>query len=154
MAERSVGFGAQLGLGIALSLAIFGSSVYVSKTFERVKNKDYAIEVKGYAERKITSDTALWQGTLIVRGKDLALSYQKLEAEGKQVVAFLEGEGLQAELLPVKKETLYTLSPQGTYTNIIDSFVLRQSFSIASPDVQKIATLAIKIDQLNAHVLT
>ncbi|MCE3231032.1 MAG: hypothetical protein K0R76_64 [Alphaproteobacteria bacterium] len=153
MAERFVGFGAQLGLGVALALGIFGSSVYVSKTIEKIKSSDHAIEVKGYAERKITSDTALWRGTLVIRGKDLALSYQKLEADKKQVLAFLEKEGLKAELSPVVKDTLYVRTSEGINTNVVDGFVLHQDFSITSHDVHKIADLAIKIDQINGQGL-
>lgn len=153
MVERSVGFGSLLGLGVALGLGIFGSSVYVSKTIERIKSTDYLIDVKGYAERKITSDTALWRGTLIVRGKDLAPSYQKLEADRKQVLTFLDAEGLKSELSPVMKDTLYAQTSQGINTNVIEGFILRQSFSITSHDVQKIAALAIKIDQINGQGL-
>lgn len=149
MAERSVGFGSLLGLGIALGLGIFGSSVYISKTIERVKCSDHLIEVKGYAEHKITSDTALWQGTLVVRGKDLTQAYNKLESDKKLVSAFLENEGLKPELSPVMKDTLYVQTPQGINTNIVEGFVLRQSFTITSTDVPKISALAIKVDQIN-----
>ena len=153
MAERSVGFGAQLGLGVALALGLFGSSVYVSKTFQKIKNSDHVIEVKGYAERKITSDTALWQGTLVVRGKDLTTAYQKLEGDRKQVLAFLEGEDLKVNLSPVMKETLYVQTPQGMNTNVVEGFVLRQTFSLTSGDVQKISALAVKVDQINGQGL-
>lgn len=153
MAERSIGFGAQLGLGVALALGLFGSSVYVSKTLEKIKNSDHVIEVKGYAERKITSDTALWQGTLVIRGKDLTAAYQKLEGDRKQVLAFLEGEDLKVNLSPVMKETLYVQTPQGMNTNVVEGFVLRQTFSLTSPDVQKISALAIKVDQINGQGL-
>lgn len=153
MTERSVGFGAQLGLGVAFALGLFGSSVYVSKTIEKIKSSDHLIEVKGYAERKITSDTALWQGTLVVRGKDLAAAYQKLEGDRKQVLAFLEGEGLKGNLSPVMKDTLYVQTPQGMNTNVVEGFILRQTFSLTSQDVQKISALAIKVDQINGQGL-
>jgi len=153
MKDRSVGFGAQLGLGIALSLGIFGSSVYISKTIERIKSTDHAIEVKGYAERKITSDIAVWQGTLLVRGKELAPTYQKLEADRKQVLDFLQGDDLKAETSPIMKETLYVQTQQGMNTNVVDGFVLRQNFSITSNDVQKIASIATKVDQINGKGL-
>jgi hypothetical protein len=153
MSERSVGFGAQLGLGVALALGLFGSSVYISKTIEKIKSSDHLIEVKGYSERKITSDTALWRGTLVVRGKDLAPAYQKLESDRKQVISFLESEGLKPDLSPVMKDTLYAQTSHGINTNVLEGFVLRQGFSITSNDVQKIAALAIKIDQINAQGL-
>ena len=153
MKERSVGFGAQLGLGIALSLGLFGSSVYVSRTIERIKSTNHVIEVKGYAERKITSDMAIWQGTLMVRGKDLAPTYQKLEEDRKQVIDFLQGDDLKAEASPVMKETLYVQTSHGMNTNTVDGFVLRQKFSITSPDVQKIAAISTKVDQINGKGL-
>lgn len=153
MADRSIGFGSQLGLGIALSLGLFGSSVYVSKTIERIKSTDHAIEVKGYAERKVTSDVAVWHGTLVVRGKDLAPTYQKLEADRKQVIDFLREDGLKAEVSPVMKETLYIQTPQGMNTNVVEGFVLRQNFAVTSADVQKIAAISTKVDQINGQGL-
>lgn len=149
MSERSVGFGAQLGLGVALALGIFGSTVYICQTLEKIKGSDHLIEVKGYAERKISSDTALWQGTLIVRGKELASVYQKLGADHKQVIEFLKKEGLKPEVSPVMKDTLYVQTTQGMNTNNVEGFVLRQRFTVTSHDVQKIAALAIKADQIN-----
>jgi uncharacterized protein len=153
MKERSIGFGAQLGLGIALSLGLFGSSVYVCRTLERIKSTDHAIEVKGYAERKITSDTAIWEGTLVVRGKDLAPTYQKLEEGRKQVIDFLKKDDLEAVASPVMKETLYVQTSHGMNTNTVDGFVLRQKFSITSSDVQKIAGISTKVDQINGQGL-
>lgn len=149
MAERSPGFGAQLGLGVALALGLFGSSVYISKTIEKIKASDHVIEVKGYAEQKIMSDIALWTGTLVIRGKELPLAYQRLERERKQVFEFLDSEGVKAEISPVTKETLYVQTSQGINTNVVEGFVLRQTFTMTSNDVQKIATLATKVDQIN-----
>ena len=151
--EKPSGITTFLGLGIALALGIFSSSVYLGSTFTKLKNNDKTIEVKGFAERKISSDTCVWSGTLVIRQATITEAFTKLEQQKKEVFSYLKGEDIQPDtvtLSPVSKETVMQIDEKGNSTNVIDSFVLRQRFSLTSHDVHKIAALATKIDQINA----
>ncbi len=148
------GFGAHLGLGIALALGILGSSIYLGSTFTKLKNVDKTIEVKGYAEQRITSDIAVWSGDLVARDVNFAQAFAKLEQNKKRIYGFFEAEDIKGDaitLSPVTKEYVYQLNDKGERTNSIESVIVRQNFSITSQDVQKIANLSTKIDMVNAE---
>lgn len=154
MEKNSASYTSHLGLGIALSLGLFASSVYVGTTIFRLKAADKTIEVKGFSEKKITSDIAVWSGNLIARSTSLTEAFSKLENDKKQVIGFFTGEDIKAEQVttdPITKDTIFKLDERGHSTNIPESYILRQKFTVTSNDVHKIAALAVKIDQLNTQ---
>jgi uncharacterized protein len=154
MEMQKNGFGAHMGLGLALALGVFGSSVYLGSTISKMKNADKTIEVKGYAEQKITSDIAVWSGDLVARDVNFAQAFAKLEQNKKRIYTFLNAEDIKEDgvaLAPVTKEYVYQLNEKGERTNNIDGVVVRQNFSITSHDVQKISALSTKIDIVNAE---
>jgi hypothetical protein len=59
MENNRTHFSAHLGLGIALALGMVSSSIYLGSTFSKLKNSDKTIEIKGFAEQKITSDVEI-----------------------------------------------------------------------------------------------
>lgn len=142
-----------LGLGLALAIGLFGSCMYVSSTVIKLKNADKTIEVKGFSEQKIVSDIAVWSGNLVARGTNISEAFGKLETDKNQVLGFLKGEDIKTDQLsmaPVVKDTIFKMDEKGNPTNNPESYVLRQKFTVTSPDVYKISALAVKIDQLNA----
>lgn len=143
-----------LGLGLALALGLFGSCMYVSSTFVKLKNADKTIEVKGFSERKIISDIVVWSGNLVARGTNISEAFGKLDADKSQVLSFLKGEDIKADqinLAPVVKDTIYKMDEKGNPTNNPESYILRQKFTVTSADVHKISALAVKIDQINTQ---
>jgi hypothetical protein len=154
VATQKAGFTANLGFGLALALGIFGSSLYLGSTVTKLKSSDKTIEVKGFAEQKITSDVAVWSGDLISRDVNFAQAYAKLEHNKKRIYSFFEAEDIKGDILslsPITKEYVYQLNDKGERTNVIEGVILRQNFNLTSHDVQKIATIATKIDQVNGE---
>lgn len=151
--EKNVSsYTSHLGLGIALALGLFTSTLYIGFTLLKLKTADKIIEVKGSSEKKVTSDIAVWSGSLVVRGTSPGDEFTKLELDKKQVLGFLAGEDIKSEQViidPVTKDTVYKIDERGHQTNIAEGYILRQKFTITSNDVQRIANLAVKIDQLN-----
>lgn len=149
-------FTSNLGLGIALAAGLFASCFYVSTTVVKLKNADKTIEVKGFSEKKITSDIAVWSGNLVARGTTIAEAFGKLNADKQHVISFFNGEDIKADQInaaPVVKDTIFKMDEKGQPTNHPESYVLRQKFTVTSADVHKIAGLAVKIDQLNAQAV-
>lgn len=143
-----------LGLGLALAIGLFGSCMYVSSTFTKLKNADKTIEVKGFSEQKIVSDIVVWSGNLVARSAHISEAFGKLEAGKSQVLGFLSDEDIktdQINMAPVVKDTIFKMDEKGNPTNNPESYVLRQKFTVTSGDVYKISALAVKIDQLNTQ---
>lgn len=154
MESNSGRFSSHLGLGIALALGMLSSSVYLGSTFSKLKSSDKTIEVKGFAEQKITSDVAIWSGNLVIRDTNVAQAYSKLEQDKKRIYSFLESEDIRPDTIvvsPVTKENVFRLDEKGQPTNIIEGVVVRQRFSLTSNDVHKISQLSTKIDKINTE---
>lgn len=130
---------------LTLPIAVVLSTNLARKSFERVKMDGQTVTVKGYAELPITSDHAEWSTRIVERDADLTKAYTNLENKRERLLDYLNQHGFptsQVTLGPVDISELRTRDAKGNYTNNIEYFVLRQRFSIASNDVQRIAGAA------------
>jgi len=132
-------------LGLSLALGLIISSVIVSKTLERVKLANEKITVKGFAEQRITSDVAIWQGRITVRAAILGTAYAKLERDMKTVLDYLEAKGIprdEIDLSVVFTRPEYKNTEKGYRTNEITGYVLEQSVDVTSDNVKMIDRLS------------
>jgi len=145
------GFAVNMGLGIALAVGLVFSAHLVTQTLERLKSSDRTVDVKGYAERKITADYAVWQVNVVARGNDIASCFAAMENHKRSVAKFFEDQQIPTEqitLHPIRKDTVMKTDERGFRTEIVEGFVLTQTFEVKSRDVQKISQLATKISSL------
>ncbi len=136
---------------ITLPAAVVLSTQLARRSFEKVKIRDQAITVKGYAEKRITADLANWSASVNVRNLDLATAYSQLETGRARVLKFLADNGFPAAdvgLSPVSIRKLYTRTDKGIETNQLEGYVLRQTLSIESRDVQRAARVAREVSDL------
>lgn len=128
-------------LGIALAAGLIISAFLVSSTIRDVKMQNQTIEVKGYAEKKIVSNYAIWDATFQRYAYDQISAYSILEDDLKKVMDFLKSQGIteeQVSVSAVQTRTQYQLNSQGYSTNIIDGYMLSRSISVESDNVEKI----------------
>jgi hypothetical protein len=138
---------------ITMPLAVVLSTHLARSSFEKVKLRDQVITVKGYAERPIVSDRATWSTGIVERQPDLKAAYARLETDRGDLLKFLETHGFPAEQVdpaPVAIGVVYAKDKEGHLTNTIEGYTVSQSFSIANPDVQKIAKVAREVGGLIA----
>jgi len=134
-----VPFGVVIAAGLVISVSI------AVKTFERVKLGYGTITVKGYAEKRITSDMAAWWGNFSARSANLVDAYDKLEKDLGIVLSYLEKHGVKREDMNVSSistAVLYVKDEKGEDTNQIEGYVLGQSVDLTSPDVALVTTIA------------
>jgi hypothetical protein len=132
-------------LGICLAIGIIVSSLLVARTVEKVKIQNQRIQIKGFAEQKITSDLAVWQSRITTRSQDLVTAYNKLKQDLQKVLTYLGQKGIdrnEIEVSSVSTIIQYQLTAEGVATNIIDGYVLDQNISITSPNVPEISEIA------------
>ena len=89
MEERSNTWIGLTLLGICLAIGIIISSLLIAKTVEKVKIQNQRIQVKGFAEKIITSDLVVWQGRITTRSTELVTAYSKLQKDLQKVLAHL-----------------------------------------------------------------
>jgi len=59
----------------------------------------HAITVKGYAERHVESDFALWSATITTRGKQITDAAAQMDKSTQAVTDFLAAQGVRVERL-------------------------------------------------------
>jgi hypothetical protein len=141
--------GACLALGYGYGMGKVATAVAQFK-------RSNTICVKGYAERRITSDTAAWSCTVTVRERELHDGYSRLkrdvEACRKQALALGLAENemsvgpIQTEVIHKRTKGLIDAGAQETPE--IDHYELRQSIGVASGDVAKADRLSKEITDL------
>jgi len=132
-------------LGVFLSAGIIIATIVIAKTIEHVKFQNQRIQVKGFAERTITSDIAVWRGKITARSPDLVTAYDKLQTDLEKVLSYLQQQGMKTEdiAIPAVVTTVqYKRTEKGIITNVVEGYVLGQTVGITSPNVEHIAGIA------------
>ena len=138
-------------LGLLLAVGIIISTLVISNTVERVKTQNQRITVKGFAERTITSDVAVWEGQITTRSAELVTAYDSLQADLEKVLSYFQQQGIPAENISTSAVTTriqYKRTIRDVMTNIREGYTLVQTVKITSPNVEKIATIANEVTVL------
>jgi hypothetical protein len=142
--RRSADLGLSV-LGVALAAGIVLSAILVSSTIKDVKMANQTIVVKGYAQKEVKSDIAVWSGRFTSRDPDLVTAYARLERDLKVVVDYMGRSGIPEENISVSAVSTRIQNrrtPQGYETNEIEQYVLEQTVSVSSNDVDLVSSLS------------
>jgi uncharacterized protein len=129
---------------VVLSIAILLFGVIVSRSIKHARYADRSVTVKGFAQKKITSDWGTWSGTLTARANQMGVAYSKIEKDSARLLEFLGKAGIPKEAIEasiVSIEAKYKRD-LGVETNVIELYELRQTIKIASSDVRLIERLS------------
>ena len=132
-------------LGIALAAGMVLSAWLVSGTVKSVKLANQTIMVKGFAQKDVRSDIAVWTGRFIARDTELVRAYSRLESDLEKVKNFISRSGIPKEEVDVSAVTTmiqYRRTPQGYDTNEIEQYVLEQTVTVRSKEVDLVASLS------------
>lgn len=135
---------AVLALGLVVAAVIGGAAL------ARAKGPARTIVVKGYSEKPIVSDQAVWSGSLVARADDLASGYDKLEGDLTLVQEYLREAGVPADKVsvsPVGIGLRYVQTDQG-WTGEVDGYDLNQQVTVSSDDVAAIERVSREITSL------
>ena len=134
-----------MGFSFILATVIAGGFLLETKASSKT------IRVKGYAEKKITSDFAVWRGTVTARGTPLADVYGALEKSMGSVAGLLDRKGVPRErtaLSSIATEVRYRKNDKGAETSEIEAYNLTQSITVNLNDVNMADALAKESNQL------
>jgi len=136
-----------------------------------VKLEPKTLEVKGSAKKVIVSDTISWSGTVSARDADLPKAYDKLKSDTDRIAAFIKAAGVPDNEVTfssihtekvMAKEVQPAFAPAGgiaagaalpapqiiNTNNRVELYVLTQTVSIESHDMNKVPTLSRNITNL------
>lgn len=134
-------------LGFFLAAAIIVSTFIMARTIENIKISNQTVRVKGYAEKTIRSDMAVWNGSFVSRSTDLESAYVKLQKDLDKIRHYLVEYGVPLENLDISSVNTmvrYKRNDQGGFTNVIERYDLEQRIGLRSSDVDLVSTISKK----------
>jgi hypothetical protein len=111
MNDRGVGASAVLGLLLAAGLATGGW--LVGRAIHDLRAAGRYVTVKGFAEREVPANLAVWPIVFSATGNDLAAVQASLDASAKKVADFLAARGFPAEEQSVSSPRITDFFAQG-----------------------------------------
>jgi len=135
-----------LALGIA-----FGAMVLSGPLSDFVK-AHHAITVKGYAEKQVESDFALWSATITTRGKQVNDAADQMEKNTRAVTDFLVAQGISKENISVSDLTTTALSKsnEGSDGGVsdLDGYKLDRKIQVTANNLDSISKLSANAPSL------
>lgn len=128
-------------LGLWLAIGLIASAFILGGALKDIKRSGQTITVKGYAEKNISSDLAIWRGSFAISSINMVEAYNKIQQDLQKTIMYLESAGFKRsdiEVSSIDTRMIYRLNERGYSTNIIDGYTLVQSFSIKSNNVDLI----------------
>jgi len=96
MSERSTAPAALIGIPVALGIALAGW--FVGNAVFRARASERSVTVKGFSEREVRADLALWPVVFTVTAEDLATLQRRVEESAGRVEAFLRKDFAAEEI--------------------------------------------------------
>ncbi|HEX2254412.1 MAG TPA: SIMPL domain-containing protein [Thermoanaerobaculia bacterium] len=145
--------GSGWGVVVASALLAVGMvvAVFVGGQALRDVKPGRTITVKGFSERPIVSDHAVWSGNLVARSSTLAEGYDKLAGDLARVRRYLAETGIpdeQVSVSPVSIGVRFRQTDNGMWTGEVDGYDLNQTVTVSSADVRAVERVAREITAL------
>jgi len=138
-------------LGVALALGMIISALLITSTMKFIKSGNQTITVKGYAEKEIVSDYAVWSSSFSVFSSDRKTAYSELESHLKIVMKYLNQNGISDNMITIDAVITsphYQLNEQGYSTGVITGYELVQNIRIGTKNIYLADKLSRKSTEL------
>ena len=138
--------GTSLALGLVVSSMILGWAYTKSK-----KGEEEAITVTGSARMRIKSDLVVWTAGVATQAPQLGDAYKQLSESVPKIKKYLIEKGVPEDKITVSSISTTTLTKtdeNGRATSEITGYSLRQSVSVTSNEVDRIAQISRESTEL------
>jgi len=125
-------------LGVLLAAGLFGAGYFVSTTVYKGKLASNSVTVKGFAERDVRADLALWQISYTITGGNLADLYSQSSTDENTIVGFLTRSGFaKQDIKPGNLQMTDLLANEFRDKTVPDAqrYILKNAITVRSNDV-------------------
>jgi hypothetical protein len=137
---------------LSLSLVIaFGLSGYlIGKSIENFRNENRTILVKGFAEREVKADLAVWNISCRTASNDLVEGAKRIEQDQKKIIDFLVAKGIgKDEIISREIRVNDRLANEyGGYDNVNFRYVIVKVLQVRSTNVDRVQEVSRLTDEL------
>lgn len=141
MNDRSVQISAAI-LGGAVSVGLLGAGYFVSNTLYKGKLASNTVTVRGFAERDVRADLALWRIGVSDTGGDLPQVYSRTRADVAKVNAYLSRKGFRPQaVLGGDLEVTDLMANQYNAAKVDPDkrYLVKDTITVRSSDVDRVS---------------
>ena len=134
-----------LKVGLVVVLLAFLSLLYLGGVAKEIRGTKRSVTVKGFAEKPIQSDYAIWTMNLVARSPQISEAYATMERNLAKVLDYLKAQGVKDEEVSYSAATIqvrYKMNMSGMPTNEIEIYEMNQSVTMKSADVHQVAKVS------------
>ena len=136
---------ALLALGFIFAGWVLGTQI------KDIRLADRYVTVRGLAERSVKADLAVWPLSFKEAGNDLQATYTKSEQDSQAVLQFLAARGIAKSDISIGQPSVTdTKASEYGASQSPNRYIVQQSISVRSKDVDKIAAAVQKTSDLIA----
>jgi hypothetical protein len=134
-------------LGMVLAGWVLGSQI------KDIRLADRYVTVRGLAQRTVKADLAVWPLAFREAGNDLKATYAKSEADRQAVLQFLAAQGIAKSNISLGQPSVTDTEANeyGGSQRAANRYIVQQSISVRSRDVDKVAAAVQKTSDLIAQ---
>ena len=134
-----------------LSASIIISVIIFSIVWKSARTADQTIRVTGSATKQITSNFAIFRGTLRSEHPNPKTAFQRLKRDMPKVIEFLEENNFSEDSVKyftINSYPVYERSSQGYQTQNVSHYVYTQRIELKSRDVERVKDLSLEVSSL------
>lgn len=135
---------------VALAIGLVVASAILGAALSQIRRGSDDLVVTGSARKPIRSDYVVWRASVTAQQPTLGGANPELRRYADRVRAWLRTKGVADSVitfLPVETQVIQAFE-NGTETGRIQGYRLRQSFRIASRDVDQLTRIAQAVGEL------
>lgn len=138
---------------VVLASGLVVAALIGSMAVERLRRAGDEITVTGSSRKPITSDLAMWRGSVSVQRATLPEASDELARITARVKAFVVQQGFADSLVAISSISSNAVRERigGEETNRIIGYRLYQSISVTSPDIPRVTALSREAGSLLAE---
>lgn len=139
---------------IYIALAIFAglvlSGLFIGRSLERFRKEDRYISVKGFSEREVKSNLAVWTIKTRITSNDLSDASKEIESAKNSIIDFLLKNGIKQEEINQKNLNVTDKLAQeyGDPNNREFRYIVENSIRVRSGNVEHIDKVSRMTDEL------
>lgn len=137
-----------LSIGIVVAFGLCG--YLIGHSIENFRNGDRTIQVKGFAEREVKADLAVWSISCRAASNDLVEGAKRIEQDQKKIIDFLVAKGIDKnEIISGEIRVNDRLANEyGGYDNINLRYVIVKVLQVRSMNVDRVQEVSRLTDEL------
>jgi hypothetical protein len=137
-------------IAIAIVTGIIINGYFVGRSLERFKREDRYISVKGFSEREVKANLAVWNIRTRITTNDLIEGSKTIEDNKNKIIEFLQNNGIQKHEIITQNSSVTDKLAREYGPNDIGAFryIIENSIQVRTENVDTIQYVSRQTDKL------